>query len=70
MTDILRPMQSSDTEAIFKIYSQGIAGGQSTIGTRVPACEKWNSAHLPECQMVGLCWDAVLMERRSKRMGD
>ena len=52
MTDIMPPMQSSDTEAILKIYSQGIAGGQATIGTRVLACEKWNSAHISECHMV------------------
>jgi L-amino acid N-acyltransferase YncA len=52
MKDILRPMQSYDTEAILKIYEHGIAGGQATIGTRVPACEKWNSAHIHECHMV------------------
>ena len=52
MTDIFWPMQSSDTEAILKIYAQGIAGGQATIGTRVSACEKWNSAHIPVCHMV------------------
>ena len=70
MTDILQPMQSSDTEAILKIYLQGIAGGQSTIGTRVLACEKWNFAHIPACHMAGLWRDIVLMERRSKRVGD
>ena len=52
MTDILRPMQSSDTEAILKIYSQGFAGRQATIGTRVMACEKWDFVHIPECHMV------------------
>jgi phosphinothricin acetyltransferase len=52
MTDILQPMQSSDTEAILKIYSQGIACGQATIGTGVPACEKCNYAHIPEYHMV------------------
>ena len=52
MTDILQPMQSSDTEAILKIYAQSIAGGQVTFATQVPACEKWDSAHIPECHMV------------------
>ena len=52
MTDILQPMQSSDTEAILKIYEQSIAGGQVTFETQVPACEKWNSVHIPECAMV------------------
>ena len=70
MTDILQPMHSSDTEAILKIYSQVIAGGQSTIVTRVLACEKWNSAHIPSCHMAGLWQDVVLMERRSKQVGD
>jgi L-amino acid N-acyltransferase YncA len=70
MTDILWPMQSSDIEAILKIYSQGIAGGQATIETRVPACEKWNSAHIPEFHMAVLWREVVLMERRSKRVGD
>ena len=70
MTDILWSIQSSDTEAIMKIYSQGITGGQATIGTRVLACEKWNSVHIPECHMAGLWRDVVLMERGSKRMGD
>ena len=68
MIDILQPMQSPDTEAILKICSQGIAGGQSTIGIRVLACEKWNSAHIPACRMAGLWRDIVLMERRSKRV--
>ena len=70
MTDILWPMQSSETEAIMKIYSQGIAGGKATIGTRVLACEKWNSAHILACHMAGLWRDIVLMERRCKRVGD
>ena len=52
MTDILWHMQSSDTEAILNIYAQAIAVGQATIGTRVPACEKLNSAHIHECHMV------------------
>ena len=52
MTDILRRIQSSDTEAILKIYVQGIAGPQATIGTRVLVCEKWHFAYIPECQMV------------------
>ena len=52
MTDILRPMQSSDTEAIFKVYVQGITGRNATIGTRVLACEKWDFAHISECHMV------------------
>ena len=70
MTDIFWPMQSSDTEAILKIYAQGIAGGQATIGMRVLACEKWNFSHIPECHMAGLWRDVVLMERGSKRVGD
>jgi phosphinothricin acetyltransferase len=52
MTDILWPMQSSDTEAILKSYVQGIAGPQATIGTRVLACGKWDFVHIPECHMV------------------
>ena len=63
-------MQSSDTEAILRIYAQGIAGGQATIGTRVPACEKWNFEHIPACHMARLWRNIVLMERRSKLLGD
>ena len=70
MKDILQPIQSSDIEAILKIYSQVIACGQSNIGTRVLACEKWNSAQIPACHMAGIWWDIFLMERRSKRVGD
>ena len=59
MTDILQPMQSSDTEAILKIYAQSIAGGQVTFATQVPACEKWDSAHIPECHMVSEADDVM-----------
>ncbi|MGY8697494.1 MAG: N-acetyltransferase family protein [bacterium] len=52
-------MQSSDTEAILKIYAQSIAGGQVTFATQVPACEKWDSAHIPECHMVSEADDVM-----------
>ena len=52
MTDIMGPMQSSDTEVILKIYTQSIARRQVTFETQVPACEKWDSAHIPECHIV------------------
>ena len=59
MTDILQPIQSSDTEAILKIYEQSIAGGQVTFETQVPACEKWDSAHISECDMVSEADDVM-----------
>ena len=59
MTDILWHMQSSDTEAILKIYTQSIAGRQATIGARVPAFEKWNYAHIPEFYMVSKAEDVM-----------
>jgi L-amino acid N-acyltransferase YncA len=59
MTDILGPMQSADTEAILKIYAQIIAGGQATFETQFPACEKWDSANIPECLVVAEADDAM-----------
>ena len=65
MADIIQPMQSLDTEAILKIYSQSIDGRQATIVTRVLACEKWDFSHIhvyhmdSESEDVMFYWDTL-----------
>ena len=57
--ELLRPMQPTDAEAVFKIYAQGIAGGQATFETQIPAWEKWDSAHIQECRWVAEAEDVM-----------
>ena len=59
MTDILRPMQSSDAEDVLKIYAQGIASGHATFETQVPDWEKWDSTHIHECRWVAEAEDVM-----------
>ncbi|HEX4521162.1 MAG TPA: GNAT family N-acetyltransferase [Gaiellaceae bacterium] len=41
-------------EAVARIYAEGIATGQATFETEVPAWEAWDAAHLPELRLVAL----------------
>jgi phosphinothricin acetyltransferase len=42
------------------IYAEGIATGQATFETEVPAWERWDAAHLPAHRFVALHGDEVV----------
>jgi L-amino acid N-acyltransferase YncA len=49
---VVREMQDGDWEAVRSIYREGIATGNATFETDVPAWEDWDKGHLPECRFV------------------
>ena len=40
--------------AVSEIFAQGIATGNATFETVVPACEEWDARHLPACRLVAV----------------
>lgn len=48
----IRPMRPADWPVVAAIYAQGIATGNATFETDVPAWERWNGAHLPDHRLV------------------
>jgi L-amino acid N-acyltransferase YncA len=40
--------------AVARIYADGIATGNATFETEVPAWESWDAAHLPDLRLVAL----------------
>ena len=49
-----REMQSSDWNAVAKIYAEGIATGYATFEKNIPTYESWNNTHLPMCRLVAV----------------
>ena len=45
---------------VARIYAEGIATGNATFESDVPAWEAWDSAHLPEHRFVALSGDRVV----------
>lgn len=53
-TDLeVRPFRDDDWPAVHAIYADGIATGNATFETEVPAFERWLEAHPPEYRFVG-----------------
>ena len=48
----IQTMQDEDAAAVLAIYGEGIASGNATFETDVPAWEDWNKAHRPDCRLV------------------
>jgi L-amino acid N-acyltransferase YncA len=48
----IEAMAPGDWDAVEAIYREGIATGQATFETDVPAREAWDGAHLPVCRLV------------------
>ncbi|HZP64204.1 MAG TPA: GNAT family N-acetyltransferase [Terriglobales bacterium] len=46
------PMQDADWPAVREIYSQGIATGNATFETDIPAWEKWNAGHHQHSRLI------------------
>ncbi len=52
-TDVLvRPFRDDDWTAVHAVYAQGIATGNATFETEVPAFERWSATHPPELRFV------------------
>jgi L-amino acid N-acyltransferase YncA len=49
---IIRPLLPSDWPAVAAIFAEGIATGDATFETTVPAWEEWDTRHLPEHRFV------------------
>ena len=60
----LRPEHSPEAA---RIYADGIATGDATFETEVPAWERWDAAHLDEHRFVALATDEL--RRRGRRRG-
>jgi phosphinothricin acetyltransferase len=53
-------MQAGDWEAVRAIYAEGVATGNATFETEVPAWEAWDRSHLPDCRLVARSRDQVV----------
>ncbi|RSK33912.1 GNAT family N-acetyltransferase [Hymenobacter metallilatus] len=53
-TLLLTPLTATHYPAVAAIYAEGIATGQATLNTEVPAWEAWDAAHLPHSRLVAL----------------
>ena len=52
MKFIVERMKDEDWDAVASIYQEGIATGNATFETDVPAWEKWDKSHLRDCRLV------------------
>ena len=57
---VIGPMAPDDWEAVRAIYADGIATGQATFETEVPAWESWDASHLPFARLVARLSPAIL----------
>lgn len=59
-TDVeVRPFRDDDWPAVYAIYAHGIATGNATFETEVPAFERWSAAHPPEHRFVAVREDEI-----------
>lgn len=60
MDYVIDEMTPADWEAVRTIYLEGIATGNATFETEVPAWASWNTAHLPHSRLVARAGEKVL----------
>jgi phosphinothricin acetyltransferase len=51
---VIVPLLPEHWPAVARIYAEGIATGNATFETVVPAWERWDAAHLPDHRFVAL----------------
>jgi phosphinothricin acetyltransferase len=62
----IRDLRPGDWPEVAQIYAEGIATGDATFETDVPAWEAWTGAHMPSPRLVGtvdgrvVAWAAAL----------
>jgi L-amino acid N-acyltransferase YncA len=49
---VVEPMTDADGPAVLDIYGQGIASGNATFETVVPAWRAWTASHRRDCRLV------------------
>jgi phosphinothricin acetyltransferase len=54
MDYLIVPMPPDLWPAVREIYREGIATGNATFETELPAWEKWDKSHLRNCRLVAL----------------
>jgi len=60
-TDVeVRPFRDDDWSAVRAIYADGIATGNATFETEVPAVERWAAVHPPMYRFVATRADQVV----------
>ena len=52
MRALVRPLRRGDWPAVAAIYADGIATGEATFETAVPAWDAWDASHLPEPRLA------------------
>ncbi|GGG34660.1 GNAT family N-acetyltransferase [Hymenobacter glacieicola] len=50
----LLPLAQEHYPAVSAIYAEGIATGQATFATEIPAWAEWDASHLPHSRFVAL----------------
>ena len=53
-------MTEKDWTSVAEIYKQGIETGNATFEKDVPAWDKWNAGHLPDCRIVATVDNSVI----------
>lgn len=56
----LTPLLAPHYPAVAVIYAEGIATGQATFATEIPAWESWDAAHLPHSRLVAQTAEAEI----------
>lgn len=57
---VIGVMEAAVWPAVRAIYAEGIATGNATFETEVPAWAAWDAAHLPHCRLVAREGERVL----------
>jgi len=57
---VIERMKVKDWDTVRAIYQEGIATGNATFETDVPAWEKWNASHLSDCRFVAREGDQIV----------
>ncbi|MBL7995081.1 N-acetyltransferase [bacterium] len=52
MTIQIEKMSAGDWERVREIYGEGIAAGNATLETSIPAWELWDASHMKECRLT------------------
>lgn len=61
MSVAIRPMESSDWDAVAKIYQEGMDTNLATFQTECPPYEEWNASHLKCCRLVAVDSDGSVI---------
>jgi L-amino acid N-acyltransferase YncA len=69
MSYVIRPLTADDWPVVREIYREGIATGNATFETELPAWEKWNTGHREDCRLVAVERDRAASAAESEVLG-